>query len=122
MDGSFFVITSKDGSSSSGFGYYAENNIVQKYLAKRQATTAVEKKQIDAKQSKSYMGGVELVSRIGASFRWDFDATKGGWVFNTGKQVMNRKKQVPLRLPQQLYEKLAASRVSMSLPWMKMAT
>lgn len=84
VDGSFFVITSKDGTSSSGFGYYAENNIVQKYLAKRQATTAAEKKQIAAKQSKSYMGGVELDSRIGASFRWDFDTTKGAWVFNTG--------------------------------------
>lgn len=84
VDGSFFVITSKDGTSSSGFGYYAENNIVQKYLAKRQATTAAEKKQIAAKQSKSYMGGVELDSRIGASFRWDFDTTKGAWVFDTG--------------------------------------
>jgi len=88
LDGSFYAFIGK-GAGISAYGAYYQNTLLQNYFAKKNVTSEAEKAEIASRQSKSYIGSVDIGGCMDASFYWYYNPSTKAWDYHHGMLHLN---------------------------------
>jgi alpha-tubulin suppressor-like RCC1 family protein len=88
LDGTFTAVVGK-GVDAKAIGYAAQNNMLQKYLAKQNASTQAEIDEINGRRSSSQFGSFDFSANLDANFSWNYIPYLGRWQYLTGDVALN---------------------------------
>jgi alpha-tubulin suppressor-like RCC1 family protein len=88
LDGTFTAVVGK-GVDAKAISYAAQNNMLQKYLARQNASSQAQIDEINSRRSSSQFGSFEFSANLDANFSWNYIPYLGKWQYLTGDIALN---------------------------------